>query len=167
MMLRGYRQYRAFGNMGVLRQMQDHTPSADARGDPVDQRREFVIVMDMGVEIALLLHDDFGAAGGQTNQIEAETGIERIAQRIEPLAKQAVDHLASGHGPSGIDGSCGRAVGAEETRFQPPRALALLPHRRDQHLRPDVENSPRSRFRSRPARENVSPRYNPAAACAG
>ena len=137
MMLRRCGQHRAFGNMGVLRQMHDDTPAADARGDAVDQRGEFVIVMDIGVEIALLLHDDFGAAGGQPNEIEAETGIERIVQGIEPLAKQPVDHLRLGHGPSGIDANrAHRAVGAEETRFQPPRALALPVHRRDQHVRP-------------------------------
>ena len=93
MMLRRRGQHRAFGNMGVLRQMHDHALAADARGDAVDQRGQFVIVMDIGVEIALLLHHDFGAAGGQANEIEAEAGIERIVQRIEPLAKQAVDHL--------------------------------------------------------------------------
>ena len=49
--------------------------------------------MDIGVEIALLLHDDLGAAGGKTDEIEAEAGIEGIVERIEPFAKQAVDHL--------------------------------------------------------------------------
>ena len=38
------------------------------------------------------------------------------------------------HRPAGVDGNrAHRAVGAEETRFQPPRALALPVHRRDQH----------------------------------
>ena len=91
MMLRRRRQRRALGNMGVLRQMHDHALAADARGDAVDQRRQFVIVVDMGVEIALLLHHDFGAARGQPNEVEAETGIERIVQGIEPFAKQPVD----------------------------------------------------------------------------
>ena len=80
MMLRRRRQHRAFGNMGVLRQMHDDALSADARGDAVDQRGQFVIVMDIGVEIALLLHHDLGAAGGKTDEIEAEAGIERIVR---------------------------------------------------------------------------------------
>ena len=89
--------------------------------------------MHISIEIALLLHHDFGAAGGQPNEIEAEAGIERIVQGIEPLAKQAIDHLALGHGLSGVHRNrAHRAVGAEETRFQPPRALALLLHRGDQ-----------------------------------
>src|SRR6202030_1762732 len=50
------------------------------RADAVDQRRQFVIVMNIGIEIALLLHHDFGTAGGQPNEIEAEAGIERIIQ---------------------------------------------------------------------------------------
>ena len=73
----------------------------------------------MGVEVALLLHHDFGAACGQPNEIESETGIERIAQSFQPLAKQPVDHLASGHGLPGIDhDGANRAIGAEETRLQ-------------------------------------------------
>ncbi len=116
------------------RQMHDHALAADARGDAVDQRGEFVIVMDIGVEVALLLHHDFGAAGGETNEIEAEAGVERIVQRIEPLAEQAVDHISFRHRTAGIDRDrAHRAVGAEETRFQPSRALALPVHRRDQH----------------------------------
>ena len=118
MMLRRHRQHRALGNMGVLRQMHDHAPAADPRGDAVDQRGQFVIVVHIGVEIALLLHHDFGAAGGQADEIEAEAGIERIGQRVEPLAKQPVDHLGPGHGLPGIDGDrAHRAVGAEETRL--------------------------------------------------
>ena len=78
-MLRRRRQYRALRNMGVLRQVDDHAPSADARGDTVDQGCQFVIVVHIGIEIALLLHDDFGAACGQANEIEPEAGIERIA----------------------------------------------------------------------------------------
>ena len=93
MMLRRRRHHRAFGNMGVLRQVHDHALAADPRGDAVDQGRQLVIVVHIGIEIALLLHHDFDAAGRQANEIEAETGIERIVQGIEPLAKQPVDHL--------------------------------------------------------------------------
>ena len=117
--------------MGILRQVNDHALAADARGNAVDQGRKLIIVMNVGVEIALLLHDDFGAARGQANEVESETGIERIAQSLQPLAKQPVDHLASGHRLPGIDhDGANRAIGAEETGFQPPRALALLCHRR-------------------------------------
>ncbi len=87
MMLRGHGQHGVFGNMGILRQVHDHAFSPDARGDAVDQRGQFVIVMDIGVEVALLLHHDFGAAGGQANEIEAEAGIEGIVERIEPLCE--------------------------------------------------------------------------------
>ena len=62
MMLRRRRQHRALRNVRVLRQMHDHAFSPDARGDAVDQGRQFVIVVHIGIEIALLLHDDFGAA---------------------------------------------------------------------------------------------------------
>src|ERR1700712_1026307 len=61
MMLRWRGPDRVFRDMGVLRQVHDHAPAADARGDAVDQRRQFVIVARMGIEIALLLHHYFGA----------------------------------------------------------------------------------------------------------
>ena len=134
MMLRRGCERRALRNMGVLRQVHDHAPAADARGDTVDQGRQLVIVVHIGIEIALLLHDDFGAACGQANEIETEAGIERIAQSIKPFVKQAVDHLGSGHGLSSVDNDgANRAIGAEETSLQPPRALALPRHRHDQH----------------------------------
>ncbi len=63
MMLRRRRHHRALRDVGVLRQMHDHAFSADARGDAVDQCGHLVIVVHIGIEIALLLHDDFGAAG--------------------------------------------------------------------------------------------------------
>ena len=153
--------------MGVLRQMHDDALAADPRGDAVDQGRHFVIVMRIGIEIALLLHDDFGAAGGQANEIETEAGIERIVKRIEPLAEQPVDHLGSGHGLSGIDRDrAHRAVGAEEMGFQPPRALALLaPSPRPASAQAGTSVAEIT-LRSRPARQNASPRCNPAAACA-
>ena len=133
MMLRGRGEHGALGDVRILRQMHDHALSADARGDAVDQGGQFVIVMHGGVEIALLLHHDLGTAGGETNEIEAEAGIEGIAERIEPLAEQAVDRLRARHRAAGIDcDDAHRAVGAEERRLQPPRALALLVHRGNQ-----------------------------------
>ncbi len=112
--------------------MHDDALAADAGGDAVDQRRDLVIVVHRGVEIALLLHHDLGTPRGKANEIEAEAGIERIAQRIEPLAEQAVDHLGPRHRPPGLDHDRAyRAIGAEEARFQLPRALALSVHRRN------------------------------------
>ncbi len=63
MLLRRHCQHRALGTMRVLRQVHDDAFAADARGDAVDQRGQFVIVMGMGIEIALLLDHDFAAAG--------------------------------------------------------------------------------------------------------
>ena len=158
------RHHRALRNMGVLRQMHDHAFAADPRGDAVDQSGQFVIVVHIGIEIALLLHDDFGAAGGQANEIEAETGIERIGEGIEPLAKQPVDDTGAGHAVSGVDcDGADRAVGAEETQFQPPRALALPLHRHDKRAgrgRPGLPGSPRP---WPPVRQSVFRRYSPAA----
>ena len=136
MMLRRRRYHRALWNMGLLRQMHDHALSADAGGDAVDQGGHFVLVVHIGIEIALLRHHDFRAAGGQANEIESETGIERIVQRLEPFGKQPVDHSSPGHGLSGVDrNGSNHAIGAKEIGLQPPRALALLRHRHHQHLR--------------------------------
>jgi len=67
------------------------------------------------------------AAGGQPDKIEAKTGIERIVQRIEPFANRSIDHFGFRHRTPGIDRyRAHRAVGAEETGFQFPRAFACL-----------------------------------------
>ena len=34
---------------------------------------------------------DFGAGGAEADEIEAETGVERIDQRVELFAEQALD----------------------------------------------------------------------------
>ena len=72
-------QHRALRDMSVLRQVYDDAPSPDARGDAVDQCGQFVIVVNIGIEIALLLHDDFSTVCREANEIESESGIERIA----------------------------------------------------------------------------------------
>ncbi len=103
------------------------------RRDAVDQRRQFIIVMDVAVEIVLLLHHDLGTAGGKPDQVEAKAGIEGIGERIQPFAEQAIDDGWARHRLAGVDEErAHRAVGAEEARFQPARALALLLHRSDQ-----------------------------------
>ena len=85
-MLRRHGERRALGDVGVLRQMHDHALAADPRGDAVDQGGELVIVVHVGIEVALLLHDDFGAAGRQPDEVKAKTGIERIV-RAHPAAR--------------------------------------------------------------------------------
>ena len=93
MILRRHSQHGALGNMSVLRQMHEHAFSPDTRGDAIDQCGELVIIVDIGIEIALLLHDDLGTAGAQADEIETEARIERIVKRIEPFAKQPIDHF--------------------------------------------------------------------------
>ncbi len=142
--------------------------AADARGDTVDQSGKFVVVMDGGIEVALLLHHDFGAARRQPDEIETETGIEGIVERFEPLAKQAVDHLALRRRAAGIDSDrAHRAVGAEElasSRRAPLPCLSIAATsmaasadkiRSDHVFGGDRFGKPLSR------------RCNPAAVCAG
>ena len=134
MLLRGRGERGAFRDMRILRQMHDHALAADPRGDAVDQRGQLVIVVDMAVEIALLLHHDLGAACGETDEVEAEAGIEGIAQahRAARRNRRSIT-LPRVTGLAGIDHErAHRAIGAEEARLQPPRALALLLHRGDQ-----------------------------------
>ena len=95
-MLRGYGQYGAFGDVGILRQMHDDALSPDARGDAVDQRGKFVIVVDVAsrsrcccTTISVRLADSLMRS--------KPAGIEGIVERIEPLAEQAVDHLRLRH----------------------------------------------------------------------
>ena len=73
--------------MCILRQMNDNALAANARSDAVDQCCNLVIILRARIEIALLLHHDFSTARRQANEIETETGIERIGQCIEPFPK--------------------------------------------------------------------------------
>jgi len=84
----------------------------------------------IGVELALLLHHDFRAAGGQPDEIEAEAG-DRADRLKHPAARETAGPITPdrGHGLSGVPHDrAHRAIGAEEARFQPPRALALPVH---------------------------------------
>src|SRR5271154_4018911 len=131
MMLRRRGPYCSLGNMRILRQVNDHALAANPRRNAIDQGCQFIIVMHVGVEIALLLYDDFSTASGQTNEVESETGIERIAQSLQPLTEQPVDHLASGDSLPGIDHEgANRTIGPKETGLKPPRAFALFRLRR-------------------------------------
>ena len=136
MMLRGDGQKRPLRNVTVLRQMHDNATAADARRDAIDQCRQFVIVMNMGVEIALRFNDTIGTARRQAHQVETESEIERIRQCVEPLAKQALDHRHSGNRLPGFHrNGANRAIGTEEAGVELPRALAMPLHGRDQCLR--------------------------------
>ena len=106
--------------------------------------------------------------GGKPDQVEAEAGIERIGQRIEPLAKQpqrSPRRRVSGW-PVSTEDRAHRAVGAEEARFEPPRALALRSIAATRRLGELATASQRSRRRSRPARRSAVRPGSPAAACA-
>ena len=115
MMLRRCGPHRTLRQMRVLRQIDHDAPATNPRRDAIDQRGEFVIIVRIGIEVALLLDDDLGAARAEAHEIEAETGIERIGQCIEPLAKQPVDHGRLRDRLAGLDAETAhRAVGAEE-----------------------------------------------------
>jgi len=85
--------------------------------------------------------------GERANEIEAEAGIEGIAQRIEPLPEQAIDHRAARHRLAGHRRpACvpRRRCGKKEARLQPPaRPLPCFSHRGDQGSRRAATMSPR------------------------
>jgi hypothetical protein len=113
-----------------------HAPAADRAAIAVDQARQFVIVVHIGIEIALLLHHDLDAAGGQANEIEAETGVERIANASSRSRNsRSIDLQPWCTGMSGIDGKsraprrrCGRKFAAAAAR-PCPAGPSPRPHR--------------------------------------
>jgi len=132
-----------------LRNMRVPAAGARPRRRPADaaairsiNAASFVIVVHIGIEIALLLHDDF-PCGWRDRRMrsKSETGDRadrsrhRAARRNRP-----VDHLFPlVTGLSGVDQRSPRhrAIGAEEAGFPSRRApLALLVHRHDKHPRP-------------------------------
>ncbi len=68
----------------------------------------------------------FGDAGFQPDQVEAETGVQRIGQGIQLLVQKPQHYIGIAQRRAGADcDALHLAVGAEEHRFQKAQALAL------------------------------------------
>jgi len=92
MMLRRRGPYRALGNVGVLRQVNDHALAADPRRNAIDQGCQLIIVVNVGVEIALLIDVATHLGPGVLAQVDLGERIHRN-RPLHELRPQAVDVL--------------------------------------------------------------------------
>ena len=101
--------------------------AAETRGQTVHQKADVGLLIDAGIEIGHFAVGAFHAAGGKPDEIEAETGIERIGERIQLFAEEPFDDrgLAGGHAHFNGD-AAHRAIGPEEHGFKAARPFAAL-----------------------------------------
>ena len=80
----------------------------------------------IGVETGFGGMGFFGDAGFQPDQVEAETRVQGIGQRIQPLLQKPQHHIRITQWCASADrDALHLAVGTEEYRFQKTQALAL------------------------------------------
>jgi len=122
--------------------------------------------LDMGVEIALLLHDRFRCGSRQPNEVETEAGIEGIAERIQ-RSRNTDRPIAPGHGLPGLDRQhAHRAIVRKKIASSRRAPLLASPSRRPAS-RPVATRSTEITASSRPLGEALLDDCNPAAVCAG
>ena len=116
-----------FGNMRVVGLEGENALAAETRGQTVNQKTDVGLLIDAGIKISHFALGAFHAAGGKPDEIEAETRIERIGERIQLFAEEPLDDrgLAGGHAHFNGD-AAHRAIGPEEYRFKAARAFAAL-----------------------------------------
>ncbi len=126
-LLRGHRGKGVFGDMRVVRLEGEDALCAESCGETIDQETDLALRVQVGIEIGIGGFRTFGARRAETDEIEAEAGVERIDQSVELLAKQPLDDLGLAHGRAGLHRDAAHdAVGAEEGGFETSRALAAF-----------------------------------------
>ena len=113
-----------FRDVAVLRDEPSDAAAAEPRGQPVDETIELGGILLMA-EADLLGRQRFGGEHREPREIEAEAGIELVAERGQPLDEQFADRVRIAHRPrrAGVD-AAHRAVGAEQPQLHAARAFA-------------------------------------------
>src|SRR5207249_5962510 len=103
---------------------------AEPRAQAVDERIEIGRKF-FGAQIDLHFRQELGEENAEAGEIEAEAGIERISEPMEPLAKQCANAGGIAYRPRGCDRDAAHgAVGAEQNELDLSRPLAAaLEHR--------------------------------------
>src|SRR5262245_25703627 len=111
------RRERSSGELGTMAVMGDeprNPPSSEARAQAVDEAIELGPIL-VSAEADLLVWTGLGGQHGEPCQIEAESRIDLVPERGQPLDEERADRLRIADGPRGAGGDAfDRAVGAEE-----------------------------------------------------
>src|SRR5262245_20098031 len=128
----GLRRHGAGGELGDMAVVGDeprYSPPSEPRAQAIDQAVERGLVL-VGAEADLLVRAGLGDDDGKPRQVEAEAGIDLVAQRRQPLDEERADRLRITNRPRGAGGDAlDRTVGAEERELEAPRAVAVRRHR--------------------------------------
>ena len=117
---------------GALRKMAfdrngiEHRGLAEPGRHTVGKDRQFLaIVFDLAGEIALPRLETRRRQRRQADEIETVTGIDRLAQRLQPLMEQPADQRGFADGTRRADSDAAdHAVDPEQQKLQRARALA-------------------------------------------
>ena len=149
-----------FGNVRVLGPESQHALSAKPRGQAVDQERDLLLFVRVGQRRRLGLAT-LRARRFEPDEVEPETGIERIGERIQPLAEQLFDHHRIAQRLSGLDGDAANLRRRRGRTMRPACARAFAAAL--QHVRERAGQAPRSTRgsppRSSPDRRSDAPRW--------
>ncbi len=92
-----------FWDMRVARKGDENAVLSKPRRKSVDQLAEPCLVFLILVEARLALGHRRAAQRCQPDHIEAETGIKRVGERIEPFARKTQENLVVAQGLAGFD----------------------------------------------------------------
>src|SRR5262249_38127069 len=118
------------GNVAVAGDEPRNPPPSEPRAQAIDQAVEPGLIFARA-EADLLVRAGLGIEHRAPRQIEAETRIDFIAQRCEPLDEERADRLRIAQRARGADrDSLDRAIGAKESKLESPCAVAARRQRR-------------------------------------
>src|SRR5262245_11076951 len=133
--------------MAVLGDETRDPPPAEPGAQTIDQAVELgsIFVRSktfMRIKADLLIGTRLGDENREPCQIEAETRIDLVAEGDEPLHEQRADRLRIADGMRGTGGDAlDSAVGAEQRKLEPPRAVAACRQRRLKSCREPLDGS--------------------------
>src|SRR6266404_3151895 len=119
-----------FGNVAVAGEEPRNAPPSEPRAQPIDQAVELGLIFARA-ETDLLVRESFGVEYRKPRQIEAEARIDLVAERGKPLDEQRADRLRVSHGTRRARcDAFDHAIGAKESKLEPPCSLAVRRQRR-------------------------------------
>src|SRR3546814_9985330 len=122
-------ELRLFGNMRVDGAISAHPSASEPGRESVGERVRRRLAHRAALQPQLARAECFEPRHRQADHVEAETGIDRIAQGVDPLGEQTHHQLGVACRGAGLDRNRPRQpVAAKEGRAKLPSALAAFGH---------------------------------------
>src|SRR5919108_3307664 len=119
-----------FGNVTIAGEKTRNPLPSEPRAQSIDQTIEFDLIFKRA-EADLFIRTGLGIKDREPCQIEAETRIDLVAERGQPLDEKRADHLRVAHRSRGAGrDALDRAIGPEEGKLEASRAVAAPCQRR-------------------------------------